>query len=66
MRLIINGESREFEDDLNVSELIRKLGLSSGRVAVELNLQVLRRADWSNTNLKDGDKLEIIHFVGGG
>jgi thiamine biosynthesis protein ThiS len=66
LRLIINGESREFEDDLNVSELIRKLGLSSGRVAVELNLQVLRRADWSNTNLKDGDKLEIIHFVGGG
>lgn len=66
LRLVINGESREFENGLKVSTLIQKLDLSSERVAVELNSEVIRRADWSDIKLKDGDILEIIHFVGGG
>ena len=66
MHLIINGERREFAEEITLADLIKLLELSSERVAVELNLNVIRRADWINISLKDGDKLEIIHFVGGG
>lgn len=66
LRLIINGENREVPDSLNVAELLKLLNLSSERVAIELNRNVIRRADWSNIKLNENDKLEIIHFVGGG
>jgi thiamine biosynthesis protein ThiS len=62
----INGERREVEDELTVRELIEKLSLAPERLAIELNRQVVRRADWPHTPLKDGDRLEIVHFVGGG
>lgn len=66
MNLIINGENKEAENTQTLEDLIKSLKLASERIAVELNLQVVRRADWSKTILKEGDKLEIIHFVGGG
>lgn len=66
MHVEINGERREVEDELTVRELIEKLSLAPERLAIELNRQVVRRADWPHTPLKDGDRLEIVHFVGGG
>ena len=66
MLLHINGEKREFPDGLTVASLIERLGMKSDRVAVELNLEIVPRSDWSETELQDGDKLEIVHFVGGG
>ena len=66
MNLVINGEERAFEGVRNVAELINKLGIKSDRVAVELNRDIVPRAQWAETALKDGDKLEIVHFVGGG
>lgn len=66
MNLVINGEDKEFSDSITVSDLIGKLGAKGDRVAVELNRNILPRAQWSATLLKDGDKLEIVHFVGGG
>jgi sulfur carrier protein len=57
---------QDVEAGLSLSELLKKLELSSARIAVELNLEVVRKTEWSNIMLKENDKLEIIHFVGGG
>jgi len=64
--LQINGKSKVFADGLTLAVLIAQLGAKPDRVAVELNLQIVPRADWSQTLLRDGDRLEIVHFVGGG
>ena len=66
MRILINGEGKEFDDGLSLAELINFLDLPPQRVAVELNRTVVRRNDWDNTILKNDDRLEIVHFVGGG
>jgi sulfur carrier protein len=66
MKIWVNGTMKEFADRLTVSGLLKQLAIQSERVAVELNLVVLERADYTKTVLKDGDKLEIIGFVGGG
>jgi sulfur carrier protein len=49
-----------------VVDLLRELGLDSGRVAIERNLQILPRSQWMATNVADGDRYEIVQFVGGG
>jgi len=66
MFLQVNGERKEFPDGLNVASLVQALGMKPDRVAVELNLEIVPRSDWPATELHDGDKLEIVHFVGGG
>jgi thiamine biosynthesis protein ThiS len=66
MTLHINGEQREFPDGLTVATLVAQLGMKPDRVAVELNLEIVPRSQWETTTLKDGDKLEVVHFVGGG
>ena len=66
MKLIINGETRTFDSVTNVAELIDKLGIKGDRVAIELNREIVPRAQWHTAPVKDGDKLEIVHFVGGG
>ena len=65
MEIRINGENRIF-DDCTLSEVIASMGLDPSRVAAELNGSIVPRADFKNTALKDGDSLEIVHFVGGG
>ena len=69
MKLQINGEVREFSDapvPFTLAALIEKLGMKVDRVAVELNRDIAPRERWSETALSEGDKLEIVHFVGGG
>ena len=66
MTLTINGEPRDFPDGLTLAALIAQLGMKADRVAVELNLEIVPRGNWDSTRLKDGDRLEIVHFVGGG
>jgi thiamine biosynthesis protein ThiS len=66
MTLQLNGEQRVFPDGLTLSALVDLLGMKPDRVAVELNLEIVPRPNWPATQLKDGDKLEIVHFVGGG
>ena len=66
MKLIINGEDREFGAISSVSDLLSELGMKPDRVAVELNRNLIPRDRWATTQLSDGDKLEIVHFVGGG
>ena len=69
MKLHINGEERVFDEAVQpftLTALIESLGMKSDRVAVELNRDIVPRDRWAETNLKDGDKLEVVHFVGGG
>jgi thiamine biosynthesis protein ThiS len=66
LKLQINGDARDFPDGLTLDALVEQLGMKPDRVAVELNLEIVPRANWQSTQLKDGDKLEIVHFVGGG
>ncbi len=66
MKLIINGAERDFPEVSTLSSLVEKLGMKSDRVAIELNRDIVPRDRWSQTALSDGDRLEIVHFVGGG
>ena len=64
--LQLNGERREVADGVSLAQLIETLGLAPERIAIELNQSVVRRADWAGTELKESDRIEIVHFVGGG
>ena len=66
MTLTINGEEREFTSISTLSDLVEQLGMKPDRVAIELNRELIRRERWPETRLSSGDKLEIVHFVGGG
>lgn len=66
MRVYVNGEAKELSAPISLAELIAQLDLPAARIAVELNLAVVRRNDWNTTMLQDQDRLEIVHFVGGG
>ena len=62
----MNGESRDVEDNSSLQALIATLNLKAERLAIELNDRVVRRVDWELTVLHPDDKVEIVHFVGGG
>ena len=66
MRVYVNGESKEVQGKLSLAELIEHLNLPAARIAVEVNREVVRRGEWANTMVHDEDKIEIVHFVGGG
>lgn len=66
MLIQVNGESRETPAGTTVAGLLSQLGLNSGRVAVEHNLRILPKARWEETRVSEGDRFEIVQFVGGG
>jgi thiamine biosynthesis protein ThiS len=66
MKIRVNGEEREIADGLNVARLLEELQIRPGRVVVELNRSIVSRETHASTQLKEGDTLEIVHFVGGG
>ena len=66
MEIYINGECQQFPEPLSMVELLQRLALQGDRIAVELNRQIVRREQWSSTQLQEKDRLEIVQFVGGG
>ena len=62
----VNGEPREVEENISLPELVASLSLKAEQIAIELNQKVVRRAQWESTRLQKDDKVEIVHFVGGG
>jgi len=66
MEIVINGKIQQVPPQFNLRDLIQLLDLKSDRVAVELNRQIIRRDRWGETPLHDRDRVEIVHFVGGG
>ncbi|MGB7207474.1 MAG: sulfur carrier protein ThiS [Pyrinomonadaceae bacterium] len=66
MNVFLNGEVRDVPNDLNLEQLLLHFSLPSQRVAIELNKGVVRRKDWPEVKVSESDKIEVIHFVGGG
>ncbi|HTK34234.1 MAG TPA: sulfur carrier protein ThiS [Caulobacteraceae bacterium] len=66
MRLVINGEARELEEAADLAGLVTGLGLDPRKVAIERNLEIVPRSLYARTALADGDRIEIVHFIGGG
>jgi sulfur carrier protein len=69
LTLILNGQSRAFDElpqHASLEQLIGELGLKGDRVAVEHNGEIVPRSGWAETILNGGDRLEVVHFVGGG
>lgn len=66
MRLTINGEDRDIEGVRDVAGLVEALGLDARKVAVEVNLAIVPRSLYGERGLNDGDRVEIVHFIGGG
>ena len=66
MTIFINGEARELDDGLTVDAMLDALELPKQRVAIELNRRVVRKQEWESTAVADNDRIEVVHFVGGG
>jgi sulfur carrier protein len=64
--IVVNGENRAAQPGATVIDLLHDLGLDSGRVAIERNLEILPRPKWTETRIAPGDRYEIVQFVGGG
>jgi thiamine biosynthesis protein ThiS len=66
MRLFVNGEEKMCPESSTMAQFIEQMGMKGDRVAVELNREIVPRSQWAETQLREGDRLEIVHFVGGG
>ncbi|ODT87595.1 sulfur carrier protein ThiS [Phenylobacterium sp. SCN 70-31] len=66
MQLTLNGETRAFPGVADVAALVAALELDPRKVAVERNLEIVPRSAYAKTALADGDRIEIVHFIGGG
>lgn len=66
LNLTINGEPRRLDGPLTVDALLERLGLTSGKVAVERNLEIVPRSTYGAVSVADGDRFEIVRFIGGG
>ena len=66
MKLVINGDIREFEDGKTLQNILKELSLDDKVMAAAVNMQIVKQNDWSSHVLKDNDKLELLDFVAGG
>jgi len=66
LKVLVNGECRAVAEGATVRSLLRELALAESRVAVERNRAIVRKTDYADTALSDGDRIEIVTFVGGG
>jgi thiamine biosynthesis protein ThiS len=66
LQLTVNGESRSIADGARVADLVSDLNLDGRKIAVERNLEIVPRSQYAGTALQDGDRIEIVAFVGGG
>jgi len=66
MKIVINGQTREFSEEVTIEKALNELSLSGKVMAAAINMQIVKQDNWSSHKLKDGDKLELLDFVGGG
>ena len=66
MNIYLNGEPREVPEDMTLAALLDWLKLPADRVAVERNREIASRSTWTETIIQPGDRMEVVHFVGGG
>jgi sulfur carrier protein len=66
MEIIVNGEQRQVPDTYTAAQLVEAMGLSGQRVAMEVNLEIVPRSTYDSHALQPGDRIEVVHAVGGG
>ena len=66
MKITVNGEDRYFDAPLSIVGLLTSLGIAGGKVAIERNLEIVPKSAYDTIRLSDGDRIEIVHFIGGG
>lgn len=66
MIVIINGEQREFSENVTITEVLRELSLEGKVMAAAVNMDIVKQDKWTTYTLSEGDKLELLDFVGGG
>jgi sulfur carrier protein len=66
MKLTVNGNETEVKEGLTVEGLLKELEIEPGRVAVEVNVNIIKKVNYQEYQLQDGDSVEIVNFVGGG
>lgn len=66
MNILLNGEPRPLNNGTQLAQLVRDLGLQDKRLAIEINREIIPRSQYANTELKNGDTIEIVHAIGGG
>jgi len=66
MNILLNGESREVDNGINLFILIKNEGVEDKVMAAAVNMQIVKKEDWAVKNLEEGDKVELLQFVGGG
>jgi sulfur carrier protein len=66
MKLIVNGENREFSENSTISEILNELGVFDKVMATAVNMEIVKKENWEKFSPKDGDKIELLQFVGGG
>ncbi len=66
MKLVVNGQEKDTFSSQNLDDLLKELEISGTHIAIALNSQVISRSDYKSTPLQEGDKVEIVHAVGGG
>ncbi len=66
IKIFINGDLKKFPKEINIVSVLESLNISSKHIAIEINESLVFRSDWQKTNLKDGDKVEIVKAIGGG
>lgn len=66
MHIILNGTEKNFQERISVANLLRELGLDERKIAVERNREIVPKTEFSSITLCEGDKIEIVHFIGGG
>lgn len=66
MIIIINGEKKEFDADITLSNVLKKLSLDDKVMAAAINMEIVKQNLWNTQKFNDGDKLELLDFVGGG
>ena len=66
MKLLLNGEERDVAGIASIADLVSALGLDARKVAVERNLEIIPRSAYGRTPIAEGDRIEIVHFIGGG
>jgi sulfur carrier protein len=66
MKVTVNGESREIEEGTKLARLIEELGVKEKVMAAAVNMEIVKKAQWPQHELHEGDRVELLHFVGGG
>ena len=66
MKIVVNGQEREFQENITLETLLKELSLESKVMAAAINMNIVKQNNWNTHTLTDGDKLELLDFVGGG